>query len=118
MHRRLFASMLCALLVGCSAHTNVRIGSGAVGVPPGTSVTSSSVGASVQSGSAAGALIAIGLLAAAWHGTGSDRVSDRHGTESFSAMSGPVPPLDETRRVHEQDCTRPIEDGSANLKCK
>jgi hypothetical protein len=118
MDGRLLATLLCALLAGCSAHTNVRIGSGAAGVPPGTSVTSSSVGASVQSGSAAGALIAIGLLAAAWHGAGSDRVSGRHGAEPFSAIVGPVPPLDETRRVHEQDCTRPIEDASANLKCK
>ena len=118
MHRRLFASILCALLVGCSAHTNVRIGSGAAGVPPGTSVTSSSVRASVQSGSAAGALIAIGLLAAAWHGAGIERFSDRHGVEPFSAIVGPLPPLDELRRVHEQDCTRPIEDWSANLKCK
>jgi len=118
MNDRLLAALLCALLAGCSAQTNVRIGSGTVGVAPGTSVSSSSVGVHVQSGSAAGALIAIGLLAAAWHGAGSERVSERHGAEPFSASAGPVPPLDETRRVHEQDCTRPIEDGSANLKCK
>jgi hypothetical protein len=29
-----------------------------------------------------------------------------------------VPVLDESRRVVEQDCTRPIADWSANLKCK
>ena len=30
----------------------------------------------------------------------------------------PPPPLDPERRVLEVDCTKPIEDWSANLKCK
>ena len=29
-----------------------------------------------------------------------------------------TPPLDPNRRVLEQDCTKPIEDPSANLKCR
>lgn len=29
-----------------------------------------------------------------------------------------VPPLDPQRRVHEQDCSQPMEDPSANLKCR
>ena len=29
-----------------------------------------------------------------------------------------VPPMDPERRVHEQDCSQPIEDPSANLKCR
>lgn len=32
--------------------------------------------------------------------------------------SAPVPELDPTRRVAEHDCTKPIEDWSANLKCR
>jgi hypothetical protein len=32
--------------------------------------------------------------------------------------TAPVPELDPTRRVAEQDCTKPIEDWSANLRCR
>ena len=30
----------------------------------------------------------------------------------------PVPPLAPQRRVREQDCSQPLEDPSANLKCR
>ena len=30
----------------------------------------------------------------------------------------PVPPLAPERRVHEQDCSQPLEDPAANLKCR
>lgn len=110
------ASWICiAALAGCSAQANVRLGTGVATVPAGTSVTSSSVGAQVQSGSATGALIAIGILAAAWHGSESDGFGAR---DRMDAFRGPLPQLDETRSVNEQDCTRPIENWSANLKCK
>jgi len=33
-------------------------------------------------------------------------------------LQPPPPPMDATRRVNEQDCTQPIVDGSANLKCR
>jgi len=33
-------------------------------------------------------------------------------------QSTPVPDLDPSRRVLEQDCTKAIEDWSANLKCR
>jgi hypothetical protein len=41
----------------------------------------------------------------------------------FAAIDGSSstrrpPELDAGRRVHEQDCTRPIADWSANLKCR
>lgn len=110
------ASWLCiAALAGCSAQANVRLGTGVASVPPGTSVATSSVGAQVRSTSAAGTLLAIGILAAAWHGSESDGYGVRD--HSFGA-AGPAPQLDEMRRVNEQDCTRPIEDWSANLKCR
>ncbi|MGE3162930.1 MAG: hypothetical protein AB7K53_12945 [Burkholderiales bacterium] len=32
--------------------------------------------------------------------------------------AGPVPPLDETRKVSEQDCTQPIADDGGNLMCR
>lgn len=118
---RIASLLLVILLAGCSANTNVRFGSGATTVPPpGTAVTSSSVGAHVQSGSAAAALIAIGILAAAWHGSESERYGVRDRLDPFAPVSRPALglQLDESRRVNEQDCTRPIEDWSANLKCK
>lgn len=112
------ASWLCiAALAGCSAQANVRLGTGAAAVPPGTSVASSSVGAQVRSGSAAGTLLAIGILAAAWYGSDSERYGVGDRANPFGA-AGPVPQLDEMRRVNEQDCTRPIEDPAANLRCR
>ena len=112
------ASILCvAVLAGCSSSANVRIGSGGTGASPGTSVTSSSAGVRVDAGSAAGTLIAIGMLAAVWHGSEDDRYGARARLDPFAA-AGSAPALDETRRVNEQDCTRPIEDWSANLRCR
>jgi len=95
-------------LVACT-HASVRTDSG------GTVTTTSSVSASVsgQSGAAAWALIGIGLIAAE--------------AANPTPPSAPRPevlpavrpgPLDEGRRVNEVDCTKPIQDWSANLKCK
>jgi len=109
-------------LAGCSAHTSLRIGSGAASVAPGTSVTSTSAGISVQSGSTAGSLIGIGILAAAVYGSEGYHDAIRYRANPFLALDPPAPrsapPLDESRRVNEQDCTRPIEDWSANLRCR
>lgn len=114
------ASLLLAILVaGCSANTNVRLGTGGTAVPPGTAATGSSVVAQVQYGSAAATLLGIAILAAAWHASESDRYgADR--LDPFAPVSRPALglQLDESRRVFEQDCTRPIEDWSANLRCK
>jgi hypothetical protein len=32
--------------------------------------------------------------------------------------SRPAPPMDEKRKVNEQDCTKPIDFTAGNLKCK
>ena len=37
---------------------------------------------------------------------------------NFPAPSGPAPEMQRDRLVAEQDCTKPIEDWSANLKCR
>jgi len=112
---RVASLLLAILLAGCSANTNVRFGTGATSVPPGTAVASSSIGAQVTYGSAAATLIGIAILAAAWHAS----ESDRYGVDRLDPFA-PVGrgQLDASRRVYEQDCTRPIEDWSANLKCK
>jgi hypothetical protein len=71
---------------------------------------------------------------------GSSRVADRNLTlavilgavilgnvdaERRSGMSGdvrrdhdPAPPMDPTRQINEQDCTKPIEHNGGNLRCK
>lgn len=91
--------------------------SGGGGVPgPGGAVSGSQLGANVQGGSAAGAIIAITGIAWAIHGVrGEER--DSYRVPPF-ATGGAIPPLDESRKVREQDCTKPIEDFSANLKCR
>ena len=37
---------------------------------------------------------------------------------NFPAATGPAPAMLADRAVAEQDCTKPIEDWSANLKCR
>jgi hypothetical protein len=122
MVRVLFPALLAAMLAGCSAHTSLRIGSGATSIAPGTSVTSSAAGVSVQSTSTAGALLAIGVLAAATYGSESGDYGIRYRANPFLALEPntprAAPPLDGSRRVNEQDCTRPIADASANLRCR
>jgi hypothetical protein len=87
---------LALALVGCT-HVSTRVDSG------GTVTTSSSFSAGVsgKAGAAAWALIGIGLIAA----------------EAANPTPPRAPPLDERRRVNEVDCTKPIADWSANLKC-
>lgn len=96
------AALLALLLfsAGCS-HTSVQ------GRWDGTSTTSAgaSVGISGSGSVAAWLLIGIGLIAA--------------GEAAAPAAAAPAPAeLDQARRVNEQDCTQPIKDWSANLKCR
>lgn len=101
--------LLALLAAGCGGQANVQIqGSGVPGlttVPAGTAASGGSLSASIQGGSVAGALLAIGLLSATVFSE-SDRLHNR------------PPALDPARRVNEQDCSRPIENWSANLKCR
>jgi len=113
MARRWLAALLCALFAGCSSQANVRAGLSG-GVQGGGASAGSQVSAQVQSGSVFGTLLAVGILAAVWYGE--DR--ERYVFGAFPSSSGPMPPLDESRRVNEQDCTRPIEDTGANLRCR
>jgi hypothetical protein len=116
MARTICALALAALVAAC-AHTEVRVGAG---TPPAGS-GGLSVGLKIQAGSTAAALIAIGILAGAaysesWQG------GTRYRANPFLALDPlagePAPPMDESRRVSEQDCTRPLEDPSANLRCR
>ena len=92
---RLVALVVASLLVGC-AHTSVGINSS--GTAGGTTSASGQIAAS---GSGAAAIALFALAVAAIH-----------------AATQPAPELDSSRRVHEQDCSRPIQHWSANLQCR
>jgi len=98
------AGILLALCIaGCGGNSYVQVGasgSPSTGVSTGGSV-------SVQGRSTFGALLAIGILA------GVSYASDRGMPPSVR-----VSELDPLRRVLEQDCSKPIEDWSANLRCR
>jgi hypothetical protein len=92
-------ALLAALLTSGCSHTSVQGGWGG---------TSSSGG---SGSSVTWALIGIGLIAAGEH-------SERQRAEGLPPMNEPPLELDKARRVNEQDCTQPIRDWSANLKCR
>ena len=97
------AALLALCVTGCGGNSYVQAsssGSPSTGVSSGGSV-------SVQGRTTFGALLAIGILAGvSYRGERGPLPSER------------VPALDPSRRVLEQDCTRPIEDWSANLRCR
>jgi hypothetical protein len=92
---RRLAIVLALLAAGCASHTRIATGEGGAG--------GVRLGIDVQSGSAVGAIVAIGVLGA-MYGAGSESASP--------------PPLVASRAVREQDCTKPLEDPSANLRCR
>lgn len=109
-----------AVLAGCNANYAWSYRGGFAGAPPpGASGTASLSYTTTSSSSAAGAMVvAIGLFSIM-------ASSDSGGyyyvnANPFLAITPtwPPPPLDPERRVNEQDCTKPIEDWSANLRCK
>lgn len=101
-------ALVIMLLSGC---THVSVQGGAVG---GTTTTSTgvSVGYSGSGSAAMWALIGIGLIAAEYGGS---RAARERGLEP---QAKPVQPMDASRQVNEVDCRQPIQDWSANLKCR
>ena len=98
------AVALVLLLAGCGGNANVQANSsngaasGAVGFPGRASL---------------GTLLSIVFLVGVSYD--SDREMER--TARFPGGLH-APELDPSRRVVEHDCTRPIEDSSANLRCR
>ena len=117
MSRRTFA-IVVALASGCSTHVNYLASSGGDPRASGTQVTTGTVGLRVQSDSLA-AVVVTGMVIAATI----DHAREPRPFPRFSEFydwrgATPVPPLAPGRRVHEQDCSQPLEDPSANLKCR
>lgn len=102
------ALVILFLMSGC---THVSVQGGAGGVTSSTS-TGVSVGYSGSGSAAMWALIGIGLIAAEYGGSLAAR------ERGLEPEAKPVQPMDASRQVNAVDCTRPIQDWSANLKCR
>lgn len=117
--RTIVVALAAALTAGCSANVRLAASSGGgVSHASGTSVTSGATGLHVQGDSLTAALVALAIVAIV-----GDEAREDQPFPSFSTLYDwrgrrPVPPLAPDRRVHEQDCSKPIEDPSANLKCR
>jgi hypothetical protein len=103
MMRAIAPLALAALLAGCGGHASVQVNSG--GAPAGGVSSGSTI--NIQGRSSLGTLLSIVLIAGvAYEG------------ERDAPWSARAPEPDPSRRVVEHDCTKPIEDWSANLKCR
>jgi hypothetical protein len=88
---------LVLLLAGCASHSHVHIG--AVGASGSVSVHTDVAGALAL-------LVGTAVIANTLSGTNSE-TSSRY-----------VPELDASRRVSEQDCSKPIDFTRGNIRCK
>jgi hypothetical protein len=94
-----------ALASGCSTRAQLHVDTGA---PPRPVHGGASVGLHIESSSLAALIVAAALLGAA---VGSLR-------EEQPAPSTATAPLAPDRTVNEQDCSRPVADPYANLRCR
>jgi hypothetical protein len=111
-----FLAMLASLLIAGCSHTSVAVNSSGTAAGGTTSV-----GAQVTAGASGGAAVVMFAIAAvAIHASGASNGGTSYRANPFSAISPsqPAPELDGSRRVNEQDCSKPIKDWSAILKCR
>ncbi len=109
------ATLLLALacLAGCS-HTSMEVKSTAA---RGPGVQGGGVHAHAGASGIAGALLVIGILAAA----SDDLAEGRPLPDPRDLLQPPVQrpaPLAPERSVSEQDCSRPVDLSAGNLKCR
>ena len=105
--------LLVLLLAGCS-HARIEASSN---TSSGTATTGGQASVRVESRSLAALVIAGMFIAAAVEDARDPRPLPSFSTFSDWFRGTPAPELDPTRRVSEQDCSRPIE-LSGNLKCR
>ena len=104
--KRLAIVLACATLTACSSVS--------VNVTQTASTAPATSSAYVATQSVAASLLVAGLLAAAWYG--GDGVTYSNGVYPYWSIWQPL--LDEARSVHVQSCTQPIENPTANLRCR
>ena len=103
---RRFLALLCLLaLAGCQSRLHLDSPRGTPQAAPGTAYSGGALDVRATSGSVAGALIGLGLIAVTIHGGAPDRIRA-------------APELDPARSINEQDCTRPIAPSGGNLRCR
>jgi hypothetical protein len=102
------------LLAACS-HTEVRVDSAAAATR-----TQSGLQVQIESGRGLAALLGLTALTAAMfdYERGRMRYRENRSMPVGEARPDAAAPLAPDRTISEQDCTRPIEDFSANLKCR
>ena len=111
--------LLASCLAGCSNFAVALNSSGTAAA--GTTAVG---GATTAAGSGAAGLALFALAVYAFYGTETtDGMTTTYRANPFDAIgdgsaSRQAPDMDGSRRVHEQDCTKPIKDWSANLKCR
>jgi hypothetical protein len=121
--KRLLILLLCVQLAAC-AHAAVSVSTSTATAGAVTTGTTAVGGQVAAASSGAGAIVLFGVMAAMM--TASEMSASgttTYNANPFAAIDGSpssrrLPELDTSRRVHEQDCTRPITDWSANLKCR
>jgi hypothetical protein len=119
MARFLVCLAACAALAGCNASYGFAYRGGSAMVQPTTTVVQGGTIYYSSTSASAGAVAGvIGLLGFALHSDSGSYY--RVNANPFAAITSTewLPALDPERRVNEQDCTQPIEDWSANLRCK
>ena len=111
-------AILCAVaLNGCATQSATSIHTGGytvTSVPVGTSAYAAQVNATIAGSAVWGALAGIALLGFAFHGPYSETWEPGSGFEERR----PIPAMAPDRLIHEQDCSKPIENPLANLRCK
>jgi hypothetical protein len=114
---RTAALLLAAMLAGC-AHTHSAVNASAT-----TGSGTTAVGGSVSvhgHGNALAALVLAGMFMAA----AADYSQNPYPPARFSDFADwfrgtpPPAPMDASRRVNEQDCTKPIDEAAGNLRCR
>lgn len=100
-----FLAIACMLaLTACASNLHLRTSDVSSG---GALSGQSSIGGSLElrsaSSAAASLLFALGLIS----------------ISAYGPVHAPIEyPLDPQRRIHEQDCTQPVEIGGGNLRCR
>jgi len=123
--KRLLILLACVQLVAC-AHSAATVSTSTASTAAATSAGTAAVGGQVtaaSSGAGAIALFALAAVMMARASTESAAGTTTYDANPFAAIDGSSstrrpPELDAGRRVHVQDCTKPIADWSANLKCR
>jgi hypothetical protein len=122
--KRLIVLLLCVQIAAC-AHSAATVSTSTAStgaVTTGTTAVGGEV-AAVSSSAGAIALFALAAIMMARASSETATGTTTYNANPFAAIDGSassrrLPELDANRRVHEQDCTKPITDWSANLKCR